>query len=175
MKYIITESQRRRLLNEQKITDDGYVRVSTPGKVGILRPDGEITLVPDGTKITKVADENTKPGKGSFFHHLEWNEKNPEWVPTAEQLQKILGVPLGLGPTVVRFNLPNGEEYTGWIKHDEINKKGVKPDPTKWYFLGYYPNDDKKEKVPLPVEKPKQEEILPYEEKPDIGYPAEEQ
>ena len=142
MKYIITESQKRRLLNEQVITKDGFVKVTDKTKIGILNPLGQITLVPSGTTINKLNTLSDKRDDYAYFR--EWKGGAYEgWIPNIDQFHTMEGTNLGKGPTVGCFKEPDGISYCATYHNIYWVDAYDKPRPDGWRFIGYTANKKK--------------------------------
>lgn len=145
MKYLIKESQYKRLITEQVITEDGFVKVTDKTKIGILNPLGEITLVPSGTTITTL--NSLKDTYETFDNFKKWKGTTWEgWIPSQDQILEMEGMKFGKGPTVGCFKEPDGGRYCAAYQNIHFMEAHDKPRPEGWKFVGYYPKNTKNKK-----------------------------
>jgi hypothetical protein len=136
MKYIITETQYKRILKEEV----DCILIQSPS--GSMLVHETITNVEYLTPNTKFSDINWSGGWGNFD------------IPTENEWKKMIGV--DSGQKTVRSFILSGETYTGLFGQDKKKYK----DNNGFYFSGYAGYKSKKPYEPPPCAKSNNQEII---------------
>jgi len=147
----LTKKENLSLVKEQ-LSTDGYVDVKNSDKVegyvSILTPDKKAMLVPKGTQIMQLADQEyyleliTSTSLKSWVDKSKGGEGNSttdSWIPSLQEWPQV-----AVENSVVKFKTPDGKKYNATYKHPQLEKLttgseiyNMKANPLGWKFVGY--------------------------------------
>lgn len=147
----LTKKENLSLVKEQ-LSTDGYIDVKNSAKVegyvSILTPDKKAMLVPKGTQIMQLADQEyyleliTSTSLKSWVDKSKGGEGNSttdSWIPSLQEWPQIVA-----SNSVVEFKTPDGKKYNATYKHPQLEKLttgseiyNMKANPLGWKFVGY--------------------------------------